>query len=101
MTKKMLRAGMSATVRVLNNANTNSITIPYKSVTEQLGTYFVYVVGDSNKVSQRKLVLGRQVGPDIIVREGLQPGEKIVVQGIQNLREGAVVSPAPDTTLGR
>lgn len=97
--QKMLRAGMNTTVRVLNNAGSNTVTVPYRSVTEQLGSYFVYVLGDSNKVAQRKLVLGRQVGPDIIVKEGLQAGEKIVVQGIQNLREGAVVAPAPDTTV--
>jgi membrane fusion protein, multidrug efflux system len=88
----VLRAGMSATVRVLNNASQQSITVPYKAITEQLGDFFVYVVGDSNKVFQRKLVLGKQVGLDIIVKEGLQQGEKVVTQGAQNLREGAVIT---------
>jgi membrane fusion protein, multidrug efflux system len=90
-----LRAGMSTTVRVLNNAKQESITIPYKAVTEQLGDFFVYVVGDSNKVSQRKLVLGKQIGTNIIVRDGLKEGEKIVTQGVQNLREGAIIVEQP------
>jgi membrane fusion protein (multidrug efflux system) len=89
--RNLLKAGMSTTVRVLN-AEPNAVMIPYKAVTEQLGDFFVYVVGDSSKVSQRKLQLGKQVGTDIIVREGLKPGEKIVVQGMQNLREGAVIA---------
>ncbi|MBC7946619.1 MAG: efflux RND transporter periplasmic adaptor subunit [Chitinophagaceae bacterium] len=93
--KNMLKAGMSTTVRVLNNATQGSVVIPYKAVTEQLGEYFAYVVGDSSKVSQRKLLLGKQIGQDIIVRDGLTAGEKIVVQGIQNLREGAVITTAP------
>jgi membrane fusion protein (multidrug efflux system) len=53
-----LRAGMSGTVRVLNNAKDKSVVIPYKAVTEQLGEFFVYVAGDSSKVSQRRIVLG-------------------------------------------
>ena len=65
-----------------------SVIIPYKAVTEQLGEFFVYVVGDSNKVSQRKVVLGKQIGTKVIVKDGLKEGEKIVVQGVQNLREG-------------
>ncbi|MET0393573.1 MAG: efflux RND transporter periplasmic adaptor subunit, partial [Chitinophagaceae bacterium] len=92
--KNQLRPGMSATVRVLNNASARSVIIPYKAVTEQLGEFFVYVVGDSSKVSQRKLALGKPVGPNIIVKDGLREGETIVVQGVQSLREGAVITTA-------
>jgi membrane fusion protein (multidrug efflux system) len=93
--KNVLRAGMSTTVRILNNASQKVITIPYKAVTEQLGEFFVYVVGDSSKVSQRKLVLGKQIDKNVIVRDGLKEGEEIVVQGVQNLREGAAVTTKP------
>ena len=86
-----LKAGMSGTVRVQNNSGNASILIPYKAITEQLGEFFVYVVGDSNKVSQRRVVLGPQIGTNIIVRDSLREGETIVVQGVQNLREGAVI----------
>jgi RND family efflux transporter MFP subunit len=88
---KTLKPGMNCTVRVLNKSSANSILIPYKAVTEQLNEYFVYVVNDSNKVSQRHVTLGTQTGKNIIVKEGLQPGETIVVQGVQNLREGSAV----------
>ncbi len=72
---------MSTTVRVLNKANTGAVLIPYKAVTEQLGEFFVYVVGDSSKVTQRKVQLARQVGSNIIVKEGLKENEKIAVEG--------------------
>jgi membrane fusion protein (multidrug efflux system) len=91
----LLRAGMTATVRVLNNASAKSVVIPYKAVTEQLGEFFVYVAGDSSKVTQRRLVLGQPIGTNIIVKEGLTPGEKIAVEGVQNLREGAVINTQP------
>lgn len=90
--KKLLKAGMSTTVRVLNAAGEQSVLIPYKAVTEQLGEHFVYVVGDSSKVTQRKIDIGRPIGADIIIKDGLKPGETVVVQGIQNLREGAVIT---------
>lgn len=95
----LLKAGMSGTVRVLNAASSRSTMIPYKAVGEQLGEFFVYVLADSSKVSQRKVELGKQLGPNILVKEGLQPGETIVVEGIQNLREGVVVT--TDTTKAK
>ena len=96
----ILKSGMSTTVRILNNASQNAVLIPYKAVTEQLGEFFVYVPGDSNKVAQRKIVVGKQIGTDVIVKDGLKPGEKIVVQGVQNLRQGVVITTAPPQQPG-
>jgi membrane fusion protein (multidrug efflux system) len=93
--KNLLISGMNGTVRVKSNATAQSVLIPYKAITEQLGEFFVYVPNDSNKVSQRKVVLGKQVGKDVIIKQGLAEGEKIVVQGVQNLREGSAISTAP------
>ncbi|MEP6674673.1 MAG: efflux RND transporter periplasmic adaptor subunit [Ferruginibacter sp.] len=92
--KNLLIAGMNGTVRVKSNGAAQSILIPYKAVTEQLGEFFVYVPGDSNKVSQRKVVLGKQIGKDVIIQTGLKDGEKVVVEGVQNLREGTVINTA-------
>lgn len=89
--KSMLKPGMNTTVRVLNNS-AKAVVIPYKAVSEQLGEYFVYVVGDSSKVSQKKVLLGKALGPNILVKNGLIGGERIVVEGMQKLREGAVIT---------
>ena len=89
--KNMLIAGMNGTVRVRNNDSKNSVLIPFKAVTEQLGEFFVYMPDDSSRVSQRKIALGKALGQDIIVKEGLSEGDKIVVEGVQNLREGATI----------
>ena len=98
--KNLLIAGMNGTVRVKSNAKAHSVLIPYKAVVEQLGEFFVYVPGDSNKVSQRRVVLGKQIGNDVIIKDGLADGEKVVVEGVQNLREGAVINTAPPKAPG-
>jgi membrane fusion protein (multidrug efflux system) len=96
----MLKAGMTATVRVKNNTATAAVIIPYKAVVEQLGDFFVYAVTDSNTVTQREVALGRQIGTDVIVKDGVKAGETIVVQGVQNLREGSKITTAPPQQPG-
>ena len=96
--KNLLVAGMTGTVRVKNNASTQAILIPHKAITEQLGEFFVYVPNDSNVVSQRKVLPGKQIGANVIITEGLVKGEKVVVEGVQNLREGAPINAAGPAT---
>ena len=86
-----LRAGMSGTLRVLSNEGGKSVVVPHKAINEQLGEFFVYIA-DSAKVTQRKVILGKQVGRNVIVKEGLKEGETIVTEGIQNLREGSAIN---------
>ncbi len=86
----ILRPGMSAKVRVKSQAVGGSIVIPMKAITEMLGEYFVYVI-EGDKATQRRVMLGKQVGTNVIVREGLKDDEQIAVEGVQNLREGSAV----------
>jgi membrane fusion protein (multidrug efflux system) len=83
---RTLRAGMSCTVRVLNENAGNHIVIPYKAVTEQMGEYFTYIV-ERDSAFQRKVSLGARVNDHVIVRSGLQEGDHIVIEGIQKLRD--------------
>lgn len=87
----VLKPGMNANVRILGNRGQESIAIPYKAVVEQLGEYFVYKVGDSSKVTQQHVKLGKQISGQVIVKEGLKANDIIVIDGIQNLKEGSVV----------
>jgi membrane fusion protein (multidrug efflux system) len=91
----LLKPGMNATVRVRSSNSSNAIIVPFKAITEQLGEYFTYVVGDSSKVEQRKVELGRQLGAGVIIRSGLKPGEHIVIEGVQALRQGSVITTTP------
>ncbi len=95
----LLRPGLTCTVRMLSNDGANSIVIPYKAVTVEMGEYFVFVI-NGDKVNQRKIEIGRTIRNDmVIVSNGLAAGERIVVQGVQKLRDNAPVTvTAPDTT---
>lgn len=92
--KHALKGGMNTIVRVKATTGATSVLIPYKAITEQLGEFFVYVVGDSSKVTQRKVQLGRQIGANVVIKDGVKEGEKVVTQGSQNLREGSLITTA-------
>lgn len=91
----LIKPGMNGIVKVANRQTAPSIIIPYKAVTEQLGEFFVYVVNDSSKVDQRKVLPGKQLGSRVIVQDGLQTGETIVVEGTQNLHQGSAITTTP------
>ncbi|MDE3247967.1 MAG: efflux RND transporter periplasmic adaptor subunit [Bacteroidota bacterium] len=95
---KMLKSGMSCNLRIRNNGNEQMLLIPYKAVTEQMGEYFVFVLGDSSKVSQRKIITGQVINDKIVVKSGLTENEKIVAEGVQRLRDGSVVQAAKDSS---
>jgi len=96
-----LVAGMNINLQVLNKTVGNQLVIPYKAVTEQLGEFNVFVVGDSSKAEPRLIKVGRTVNEGIIVNSGLKKGEVIVVDGVQNVRPGAVVQAGPAADAGQ
>jgi RND family efflux transporter MFP subunit len=90
--KKLLRPGMFARVRVDLGKRPDTFTVPERALVELQGKTFVWVVGDDSKASQRPILTGEQVGNVFIVNEGLKAGEKIVVEGVNKLREGIPVN---------
>ena len=92
----VLKPGMTCNVRI-KSFNKSAILIPTKAITEQMGEYFVYVVGDSNKAVQTKIAPGMQIMEKTVVKDGLKAGEKIITDGVQKVRSGAIVRPAADS----
>ena len=69
-----------------------SLLIPQSAVQlDQAGRY-VMVVGDNKKVEQRRIVAGVEQGRDLVVKEGLKEGELVIVEGIQKVHPGQIVS---------
>ena len=91
----ILRPGGYGKVRAVIRLQQGALLIPQRAVTELQGGYQVAVVGADNKVSIRTVTVGDRVGADWIISEGLNPGEKIVAEGIQKVRPGALVNPKP------
>jgi RND family efflux transporter MFP subunit len=92
--KRALKAGLTCNLRVRTTSASAMMLIPYKAVTEQMGEYFVFVAKE-NKVSQRRVSLGMNIDDMVVVNTGLQPGDQIVVEGMQRLRENSVVLTTP------
>ena len=90
--EKILRPGMFARVRVNLGKKPNCITVPERAMIELQGKTFVWVVGEDGKASQRPVQAGDQVGNVFIILGGLQAGEKIIVEGVQKVREGTPVN---------
>ena len=88
---KRLKPGLNANLRVKNNTGESQLLIPYQAVTEQMSEYFVFVVGDSSKVTQKKVTLGARINDKVIVKKGLNEGEVVVTEGTQKIREGGKV----------
>lgn len=84
--KGELRVGMNANLKVLNKIAIPQMIIPYKAVMEQLGQTMVYIVTDSNTAAPMMVKLGLKLGDKVVVTEGLSVGQKIVSEGLINLR---------------
>ena len=89
----LLKAGMSANLKILNNSAVETILLPYKAVVEQMAEYFVYVV-NADTVAQRKVLLGQRIRDMTVVKTGLKQDEIIVLDGVQKLRDGSKVKVA-------
>lgn len=98
---KVLRPGMFGRIRIDAGIRTNSIVIPERAIAELQGKNFVWVIGPDNKASQRPVKVGDQFGTSFLILEGLQPGERIVVEGLQKVREGAPVQPMTGAQLAQ
>jgi RND family efflux transporter MFP subunit len=97
--QNILRTGLTCDLRVRSNLSTMRVIIPYKAIIEQMGEYFVFVV-HGQKASQQRVSLGRSIGDMVVVDGGLMPGDQIVTEGVQKLRDNAMVMPTLARSTG-
>ena len=87
----MLRPGQYGKVRFVPDSVQNALVVPQEAVTELQGSFQVAVV-DQNKVSIRPVKTGERIGAMWQITDGLKPGDKVVVEGVQKAREGSTVT---------
>jgi membrane fusion protein (multidrug efflux system) len=93
--ERLVRPGQYGRARGVSETKAGALLVPQRAVTELQNLYSVAVVGEGNKVAFRNVKVGPRVDGLWVIEEGLKPGEKVVVEGLQRLRDGAVVSPKP------
>jgi RND family efflux transporter MFP subunit len=91
----ILRPGQTGRVRALTEIARGALLVPQRAVTELQGGYQAAVVGPDSKISIRTVEVGERVGPMWIITQGLKPGERVVAEGTQAVRDGMVVTPEP------
>jgi RND family efflux transporter MFP subunit len=94
----ILRPGLYAKVRAPTETVRGALLVPAQAVQETQGAYQVAVVGPDDKVALRTVKAGEQVDGLWVITDGLKPGERVVTEGLQKVKDGIVVRPKPDTS---
>ena len=93
--ERLLRPGQYGRARFVAETKTGALLVPQRAVQELQNLYSVAAVGSDNKVAFRNVKVGPRVDGLWVIDEGLKPGERVVVEGLQKVREGTLVSPKP------
>jgi len=93
--KLLVRPGQYGRVRADIDVKKGALLVPQRAVQELQNLYSLAVVGPDNKVTFRNVKVGPRVDSLWVIEEGLKPGERVIVEGLQRVREGAVVAPKP------
>ena len=91
----ILRPGQYARVRAATSIKLGALLVPQRAVSELQGSYQLAVVETDNKVSILTVKVGARAGAMWIIKEGLKPGERVVAEGVQKVRQGEQVNPKP------
>jgi membrane fusion protein (multidrug efflux system) len=90
-----LRPGQFARVRAVTKTKEQALLVPQRAIMEMQGSYQVAVVTPENKVDIRPVKVGERTGSLWIIDQGLKPGERVVVEGLQKVKAGMTVNPQP------
>ena len=93
--KHTLLPGQFGKVRLGTDIRKNVILVPQRAVQQLQSMQTVYTVGPDNKVQLRAITTAEQVGDAWIVRQGLKPGDRVIVEGQLKVRPGMTVNPQP------
>lgn len=88
-----LRPGQFGRVHIKFDLANGALLVPQKAVSELQGSFQVAVVDSENKVHIQPVRVGERIGMQWVIPEGLHPGQRVIVEGIQKVREGTIVNP--------
>lgn len=94
----LLLPGMFVRARFDQAINTRAILVPQAALNRNArGQGSVFVVGPRNRAIEREVTADRALGTDWVITNGLKPGEKVIVQGLGNVKPGGPIRPVPST----
>jgi len=90
--------GMYGRIRLEGAVMQNALVVPQVAISRDVkGNALVYVIDENNRIEERTLTTGQTLGDQWIVESGLKASERVVVEGLQKIRAGSVVSVAKET----
>lgn len=89
---KILKHGASGKVRLMTQVK-DAVIVPQKATFEIQDKTYVYIVDEQNQVKMQSITPRLRFSHFYIVEEGVQPGDRVVYEGLQNIREGMKISP--------
>ncbi len=89
----ILRPGQFARVKIKMKDEKGALLVPQRCVTELQGQFSVFVVNAENKIESRQIIIAEKIGDYYIASEGLEPNDKIVLEGLQKVGSGMEVNP--------
>ena len=95
---KAIRPGQFARVRGVVDRRADAILVPQIAVQDQQGTKTVLVVEADDKVALRPVTVDERIGEFYLVKSGVKPGERVIVEGTQKVRAGMQVKPVPKSS---
>ncbi len=93
--ENVLRPGLYAKIRTALTVRKGALLVSQRAVSETQGRYQIAVVTPENNVEIRPVTVGERVGSQWIIAQGLEPGEQVIVDGLQKLKPGVTVHPVP------
>jgi membrane fusion protein (multidrug efflux system) len=90
-----LRPGGYARIRAVTDLRTNAAVVPQRAVQEVQGNHQVAIVGKDDTVEIRTVKVGPKSGGEWVIEQGVQPGERVVTEGLQKVRTGTKVTAKP------
>lgn len=90
--------GQFVTVLLEGAEPVQAIVVPRSAVAQDQQGFFVYVVDGENKAQRRNIRMGTSTAENATIESGLEVGDKVITEGIQRVRPGQVVNPAPAGT---
>jgi RND family efflux transporter MFP subunit len=99
--RRVLESGLFARVRVPIGKPKPTLLVADRAIGTDQGRKFVYVVDDTNKVVFRPVELGAMHEGLRAISEGLTAGERVIIDGLQRVRPGVIVSPTPGDMRSR
>ncbi len=96
--KGLLRSGNTGKIR-LSIPHENAIVVPQEATIEIQDKIFVFTLDNQNKVSKKPITINGKSGTNYLVENGIKSGDRIVFKGFENLQEGTVIKPEPQTKI--